>query len=157
MAMKSGSKTPLNRIQTSTREGASAPNPSSDDYSRAARLREALALFLRASEQITRSHGLTLPRYQLLLMVKTARDGSERASLTELRGRLQLAQSSVVELVQRAEAIGLVRRELSTGGGRGVCVALTPEGERRLAGALSELTRARERLRASLASFAADA
>lgn len=133
------------------------PKPSSDDYSRAARLREALAVFLRASEQITRSHGLTLPRYQLLLMVKTARDGSERASLTELRERLQLAQSTVVELVQRAETIGLVRRELSAVSRRRVCVVLTPEGERRLAGALADLTRARERLGASLASLTADA
>jgi DNA-binding MarR family transcriptional regulator len=111
-------------------------------------LREALALFVRTSEQITRSYGLTLPRYQLLLMVKTARNGEERASLAELQERLRLAQSSVVELVKRAEAHGLVRRELSQANRRVIVVALTEEGARRLAAALRDLTSARERLRA---------
>lgn len=156
MTAKRRSQTRLNKIQTSADEDG-APKPTSDDYSRAARLREALAVFLRASEQITRAHGLTLPRYLLLLMIKTARDGSQRASLTELQDRLQLAQSSAVELVQRAEAIGLVRRELSAANRRGICVALTPEGERRLAATLADLTRARERLRGSLANFVANA
>lgn len=133
------------------------PAPSRKEYARAARLREALAAFLRVSEDVTRAHGLTLQRYQLLLMVKTARDGGERASLKELRERLQLAQSSLVELVHRAESLGLVRRELSAANRRYVYVALTQEGERRLAGTAAELTRARGRLRASLSVLAADA
>lgn len=131
--------------------------PSADDYARAARLREALAVFIRSSEVITRKHGLTLPRYQLLLMVKTARDGSERASLMELRERLQLAQSTVVELASRAEAHGLVRRELSAANRRLIFIALTPEGKRRLARALTELTRERQRLSESIARLAKDA
>jgi DNA-binding MarR family transcriptional regulator len=126
------------------------PKPTKGDYARAARLREALALFLRVSEKITRAHGLTLPRYQLLLMVKTARDGNERASLPELQERLQLAQSSVVELVQRAESHGLVERKLSSANRRLTYVALTSEGERRLAATIVDLTRARRDLHASL-------
>ncbi len=132
------------------------PTPTRSEYARAAHLREALTAFSRVSEELTHAHGLTLQRYQLLLMVKTARDGNERASLKELRERLQLAQSSLVELVQRAESIGLVRRELSAVNRRFVYVALTKEGERRLAAAVAELTRARARLRTSLSGFAAD-
>ena len=129
--------------------------PRKAEYERAALLREELIHFLRVSKRATSKHGLTLERYQLLLMVKTGREGSERASLTELRERLELAQSSVVELVHRAERLGLVTRELSARNRRFVYVALTAEGERRLAAALSELTRARARLRASLEGWAA--
>lgn len=133
------------------------PVPSRKDYAEAARLREGLAAFIRASEETTRAHGLTPQRYQLLLMVKTARDGNECASLKELRERLRLAQSSLVELVKRAESLGLVRRELLPANRRFVYVALTDEGERRLAASVAALTHSRKRLRASLAELAAHA
>lgn len=89
-------------------------------------------------------------------MVKTGREGKERASLTELQDRLQLAPSSVVELVQRAEERGLVRRELSAVKRREILVALTKEGEKRLAETLIDLTRARKRLHRSLEGLAAE-
>ncbi len=127
--------------------------PSSRDYEQAARLRESIRLFQRASEEIARTHRLTIQRYQLLLTVRTARDGGGSASLAELRGRLQLAQSTVVELVQRAEALGLVRRELSPRNRRATYVALTPEGERRLEGAVAELARHRRRLVSMLSNL----
>jgi DNA-binding MarR family transcriptional regulator len=53
--------------------------------------------------------------------------------VTELAERLQLAQNTVTELVERAEAAGLVAREPSGADGRIVRLRLTPEGERRLA------------------------
>ena len=130
-----------------------ARKPPRREYERAARLREAIRLFLRHSEEITRSHELTPQRYQLLLMIKTARQGGERATLAELRERLQLAQSSLVELVHRAEDAGLVRRELSAGNRRLVYVGLTPEGERRLAAAVAELARHRARLVSMLSNL----
>ena len=120
--------------------------PPRREYEAAARLREAIRLFLRHTDEITRSHHLTPQRYQLLLMIKTARRGGERATLGELRERLQLAQSSLVELVHRAEDAGLVRRELSRDNRRLVHVGLTAEGERRLAGAVADLARHRARL-----------
>jgi DNA-binding MarR family transcriptional regulator len=129
--------------------------PTKKEYERAARLREELIDFLSTTERITRKHGLTLERYQLLLMVKTAHDGDERASLAELRERLQLAQSSLVELVHRAETLGLVTRELSPRNRRAVYVALTNEGEQRLAAVVTELSNARDRLRASLTNILA--
>ena len=53
--------------------------------------------------------------------------------MTELADRLQLAQSTVTELVRRAEETGLVERERSEVDGRIAHLRLTPEGERRLA------------------------
>jgi MarR family 2-MHQ and catechol resistance regulon transcriptional repressor len=117
-----------------------------EDYRSAAELREALRSFLRQSEQVARRHKLTPQRYLLLLMIKGAPDGSERATVTELAERLQLAQSTVTELVNRAEGVGLVRREPSREDGRVAYLRLTPEAERRLSGAISDLGPERRRL-----------
>jgi len=64
----------------------------------------------------------------------------------EFATRRQLARSTLTELVHRAEDLGLVRRELDRRQRRAVFVALTEEGERRLAGAVSELGSERHRL-----------
>jgi DNA-binding MarR family transcriptional regulator len=72
-------------------------------------------------------------------MVKTARDGSEQAGLTELVERLQLGKSTVTELVLRTEQRGLVRRELDPDRLNSILVRLTRAGEQRLAGALADL------------------
>ena len=114
-----------------------APRP--EDYRRAAELRAALRRFLRVSEQIARKHRLTPQRYLLLLMIKGAPDGGERSTVTELAGRLQLAQSTVTELVRRAENVGLIARQASPRDGRVALLSLTPEAERRLAGAVADL------------------
>ena len=113
--------------------------PTPDAYRRAAELRSALRRFLRQSEALTRRHGLTTQRYELLLMAKTARNGEERATLSELAERLALAPSSITELVARCERLGLVRRELHPSNRRAVFVALTPEGERQLGMVVDEL------------------
>jgi DNA-binding MarR family transcriptional regulator len=117
-----------------------------EDYQHAAELRAALRRFLRTSEEAARRHGLTPRRHLLLLMIKGAPDGSESSTVSVLCDRLQLAQSTVTELVQRAEAVGLVRREQSGADGRVVHLLLTAEGERRLAGLSAELRPEREAL-----------
>jgi DNA-binding MarR family transcriptional regulator len=71
-------------------------------------------------------------------MIKGAPDGSERATVSGLVRLLQLTQSSVTELVQRAEEGGLVRRDPSSSDGRVVQIALTQEGEARLAASVAE-------------------
>jgi DNA-binding MarR family transcriptional regulator len=76
---------------------------------------------------------LTPQRHLLLLMIKGAPDGSEQATVMELAQRLQLAQSTVTELVNRAEEAGLLERERSAADGRVAHLRLTGEGERRLA------------------------
>ena len=107
--------------------------PTTADVARVAEFRAALRRFLRISERTARQSGLTPQRHLLLLMIKGATDGSEQSTVTELSERLQLAQSTVTELVRRAEDAGLVEREQSTRDGRVAHLRLTPEGERRLA------------------------
>ena len=116
------------------------------EYERAAKLREAVQRFQRESERITRAHGLSLQRYVLLLVVRTGRAAPSRATLAELMDRLGLAQSTVVELVSRAEGAGLVRREHGETNRRLVYVALTETGAALLADVVAELALHRKRL-----------
>src|SRR5919205_146514 len=116
--------------------------------------REALRRFLRQSERVARQSGLTPQRHLLLLMIKGAPDGSEQSTVTELANRLQLAQSSVTELVSRAEEAGLVEREQSQSDARVAHLRLTPEGERRLMLSFTQLETERAQLRDAIAAFA---
>ena len=117
------------------------------DYVAVAEFRAGLRQFLRRSERIARQAGLTPQRYLLLLMIKGAVDGSEQSTVTELAGRLQLAQSTVTELVRRAEETGLVERKQSHTDARVVHLRLTPEGCRRLELAYTGLATERSQLR----------
>jgi DNA-binding MarR family transcriptional regulator len=130
------------------------PVPTDDDYAEAAELREALRRFQRRTEEITAAHALTPRTYQLLLMIKTSRNGDERAGMGELEERLQLGRSTVTELVLRTEKRGLVRRQLDRDRGRGILIALTANGKRRLAAALAELGDERRRLLGILSRLA---
>src|ERR671935_72562 len=125
--------------------------PSTEDVASVAAFRAALRSFLRTSEKIARTSGLTPQRHLLLLMIKGAADGSERSTVTELADRLQLAQSTVTELVRRAEEVGLVMREPSSVDGRVAYIRLTDEGERRLTYSFTELATERADLRDAFA------
>lgn len=118
--------------------------PSLSEFREAAELRAALRKFLRASERIAREEGLTPSRYLLLLMIKTT-PGS-RSTVTELAERMQLTQSTITELVTRAETAGLVQREQSDEDARVFWLGLTPAGEERLARAVARNGRERDRL-----------
>ena len=106
--------------------------PSLEDYRSVAELRASIRRFLRRSERLAREEGLTPSRYLLLLMIKGASDGSERSTVTELARRMQLTQSTVTELVTRAEEAGLLSREQSSTDARVYWLRLTAEGEERL-------------------------
>jgi DNA-binding MarR family transcriptional regulator len=123
------------------------PQPAVDKVVAVAEFRAALRRFLRRSERIAQSSGLTPQRYLLLLMVKGASDGSQRSTVTELADRLQLAQSTVTELVRRAEEVGLLMREPSNVDGRVAYIRLTDEGENRLTRSFTELATERAELR----------
>jgi DNA-binding MarR family transcriptional regulator len=116
------------------------------DFERAAEFRASLRRFLRVSEDAARRHGLTPRRHLLLLMIKGAPHGTEHSTVSELCQRLQLAQSTVTELVQRAEEAGLVRRDQAEDDGRVAHLTLTAEGERRLRAVHGELQPEREGL-----------
>src|SRR2546423_13786283 len=127
------------------------PSPPPSEVARLADFRAALRAFLRKSERNARQSGLTPQRYLLLLMIKGAPDGSERSTVTELSERLQLAQSTVTELVRRAEETGLVTREQSSSDGRVAYLRLTEEGEGRLMKAFTTNDQERQELRAAIA------
>jgi len=112
-----------------------------------AEFRASLRRFLRRTEKIARNSGLTPQRYLLLLMVRGAPDGSGRSTVTELAERMQLAQSTVTELVSRAEEAGLLEREQSRTDARVAHLRLSEEGERKLAAAFTTLASERTSLR----------
>ena len=124
--------------------------PTVDDIVDVAEFRAALRRFLRRSERAARQSGLTPQRYMLLLMIKGARDGTQRSTVTELSERLQLAQSTVTELVRRAEEVGLVQRQQSDEDGRVAHLTLTDEGEARLMRAFVDLEAERRQLQAAV-------
>jgi DNA-binding MarR family transcriptional regulator len=127
--------------------------PSVDDFVAVAEFRAALRRFLRRTERIARGSGLTPQRYLLLLMIKGAPDGSQRSTVTELSERLQLAQSTVTELVRRAEVAGLLERSTSNTDARVAHLRLTAEGERRLTRSLTGLETERQQLRETVVSL----
>jgi DNA-binding MarR family transcriptional regulator len=110
-----------------------------------AELWASLRQFSSASEKVARRHGLTPQQYRLLLLTKGAPKGGQVATVGELTEQLCVAQSSVTELIDRAEAAGLVTRRDGTTDARTTDVRLTPEGERRLNAAVADLTSHRRR------------
>jgi DNA-binding MarR family transcriptional regulator len=109
------------------------------DFEALARFRFAIRRYLRFSEETVRRHGLAPQQYVLLLAIKGF-PGRDWATVRELADRLQLRHHSVVELVDRVQAQGLVERAAHPGDGRAVRVSLTGDGEALLDG-LSALHR----------------
>jgi DNA-binding MarR family transcriptional regulator len=126
-------------------------NPEVTDVIAVAEFRAALRQFLRRSERVARMSGLTPQRHLLLLMIKGAPGGDEQSTVTQLSERLQLAQSTVTELVRRAEEAGLIERTQSQRDARVAHLRLTPEGERRLMLSFTELETERAQLRDAFA------
>jgi DNA-binding MarR family transcriptional regulator len=122
------------------------PKVSTDEFIAAAEFRSTLRSFQRLAEHAARRAGLTPQRYLLLLMIRGAPDGSASSTVTELSERLQLAQSTVTELVGRAEEAGLVEREPSLTDARVAHLRVTREGERRLSRIVEELSTERDDL-----------
>lgn len=113
----------------------------------------ALRRFVRETERVARECGITPSWYLLLLQVKGAPDLTEQATVTSLADRLQLAQSSVTELVSRAEQAGLLERRSSPDDGRVVFLRLSDLGERTFARAFRSLAAERQALREVIAGL----
>ena len=111
--------------------------PSVSEVMAIAEFRAALRRFLRTSERVARHSRLTPQRYLLLLMIKGSPDGRE--------------QSTVTELVSRAEEVGLIEREQSADDARVAHLRLTAEGDRRLMLSVTELANERAQLAAAIA------
>jgi DNA-binding MarR family transcriptional regulator len=97
------------------------------DYRALARFRHALRVFQRFSEDAARAAGTTPAQHQLLLAVRGFR-GEGAPVIGDLADALQLRHHSVVELVDRADAAGLVRRSTDPLDQRRQRVELTAAG-----------------------------
>ncbi len=93
----------------------------------AAKFRYGLRQFLRFSEQAARRQGLTPQQHQLLLGI-AGFTGRGEASISELSEFLQERHNATVGLVQRAERLGLVKKQGDARDRRKVIVNLTPRG-----------------------------
>ena len=116
------------------------------EYREAAELRSALRQFLRRSEEIARRNGLTPRQYLLLLMIAAKEGERVQSTITDLVDRMALTQSTVTELVQRAEEAGLLARRPSQNDGRVTYLSVTPLGSERLRAAWEEHGPERDRL-----------
>ena len=102
------------------------------DYQALAEFRFQIRKFLHFSELAVQVAGLERGQYQLMLAIKGMPDGV-RPRIRELATRMQIRHHSTVELINRLESGGYVRRERAQDDRREVLLALTPKGERILA------------------------
>jgi DNA-binding MarR family transcriptional regulator len=125
----------MNSSATGTRGG----RVSDAEYRALAQFRRALRSFLYFSEEAARDAGLTPSQHQLMLAVRGA-DTEEAPTIGDVADWMKLRHHSAVELVNRAEASGLVRRVPDETDHRRQRLVLTKLGETKLA-ALSTLHR----------------
>jgi DNA-binding MarR family transcriptional regulator len=108
------------------------------------RFRTSLRTFLRWSEEQAAAAGLTAQQHQLLLAIR-GHDGDGSPTVGDVAAALLVKHHSLVELVDRAEQAGFVRRTTDSVDRRIVRLALTRSGQRvleRLSAAhLQELSR----------------
>jgi DNA-binding MarR family transcriptional regulator len=102
------------------------------DYRALADFRYQLRRFVSFSNEAARAAGLESRQHQLLLAVKGMPEGVE-ATVGTIAERLHIQHHSTVELVDRMENRGLVRRLRSADDRRRVLVSLTARGEALLA------------------------
>ncbi len=96
-------------------------------------LRTGLRRFLHWSEQQAEEHGLTPAQHQLLLAIRGS-SASRGPTIGELSQALVLRHHSVVGLVDRAQAAGLVVRQRDPNHHSLVHVRLTDSGRKALRG-----------------------
>lgn len=136
--------------------------PTQQESERLLDFRVALRQFQHWSEDQARQAGLTHVQHQLLVAIN-GHQATQSPTIGDLAGYLLLRPHSTVELVDRAEAAGLVERMPDPEDGRVVRVRLAPAGDRivrqltrahlerlhSLAGVLNELVSGKETARVS--------
>jgi DNA-binding MarR family transcriptional regulator len=98
-------------------------------YQALAEFRYQIRRFLNFSERAARAAGLEPQQHQALLVVKGIPE-SGKATIGFVAERLQIRHHSAVELANRLERRGLLRRVRSKIDRREVRVELTPNGEK---------------------------
>jgi len=123
------------------------------DYRALAEFRYQIREFFAFSDRAVQAAGLERGQYQLMLAIKGMPEG-QRPRIRELANQLHVQHHSAVELINRLEAGGYVRRGRADEDRREVLLALTPKGENVLAELAlhhhQELKEAAPRLVASL-------
>ena len=119
-------------MSTTATDTAVRDDPSLADYRALAAFRYHLRGFLASSEQRARQAGLEPQQQQLLLAIKGLPE-RHAPTIGVLADRLQIRHHTVVELLDRLVAKGLVVRTRATADRRQVRITLTRTGEERLA------------------------
>jgi len=101
------------------------------EYRALAELRYRIRHFVREGDSVARSSGLEPQQYLLLLAIRGLPEGAE-ATIRVLADRLALKHHSMVELIDRLETHGYVRRTRSRDDRRRVIISLLPRGEKLL-------------------------
>lgn len=101
------------------------------EYAALAELRYLIRKFVGEGDAVARAAGLEPQQYLLLLAVRGLPEGEE-ATIRALADRLALKHHSAVELIDRLELHGYVRRTRSRDDRRRVLVSLLPRGEKLL-------------------------
>jgi DNA-binding MarR family transcriptional regulator len=99
------------------------------DYRALTEFRQQIRGYLHFSEQAVLAAGLERGQYQLMLAIKGLPEGA-RPRIREIADRMHIHHNSAVELINRLERGGYVRRERALEDKREVLLALTPKGER---------------------------
>jgi DNA-binding MarR family transcriptional regulator len=102
-----------------------------DEYRALAELRYRIRHFLHEGDAVAQAAGLEPQQYLLLLTIRGLPPGEE-ATIRTLAERLALKHHSAVELIDRLEMHGYVRRSRGRDDRRRVLVSLLPRGERLL-------------------------
>src|SRR5215472_3445043 len=101
------------------------------EYQALAEMRYLIRKFVREGDGVATAAGLEPQQYLLLLMIRGIPNG-QGATVSLLAERLALKHHSVVELIDRMEAHGYVRRNRSREDRRSVLVSLLPRGDKML-------------------------
>lgn len=115
------------KAASEVREGALAKA----EFESLAAFRYAIRRFRRFGESVARAEGLTPQQHELLLAIKGF-PGDGPPTVTDLARRLQLRTQSMVGLLDRVEALGLLVRTRDQADRRRVWIALTDAGHAKL-------------------------
>ena len=99
------------------------------DYQALAEFRYEIRKFLHFSDAAIERAGLERSQYQLMLTIKGMSEGV-RPRIRDIAERMLIQHHSAVELIDRLETGGYVRRERGQNDRREVLLALTAKGER---------------------------
>lgn len=94
-------------------------------------------IMLSRVEKVLKPHGLTFARYELLMLLQFTRSGALPMSKASVR--LQVHPTSVTNVVDRLEAVGLVRRQAHPSDRRTTLVEITADGRELALAATAEL------------------